>query len=198
MNQKIDFYQRFGKENLIPKSVLILCMSWLSVFFIYGVWVSILMASQSDLLEELTASKRQNNQLVQEINVMAQLGRSSGLSALSQQLQMFHDKRLKKQRFVHLLQDPMYSNLNGFSDVMLGLSRQHKEGVSLKRIEVTDSGSIFSMTGTVRNPEDIPAYVVRLGDEAAFANMVFEKLLIRETKLGQELKFEIRSQSKRG
>lgn len=196
MNQKIDFYERIGKERLIPKSVLILCLSWVSVFVLYGVWAGILVVDQNDSMAELKASKRQNDQLVQEINRMAQLGQSNGINALTQRLQQLHERRLKNEKFIGLLQDPRYNNLDGFSSVLVGLARQHKKGVSLSKIEVTDSGSVFSMAGTVIDPADVPAYVVRLGEEGAFTNMVFEKINILETTVGQELKFEIRSLSK--
>ena len=196
MYQKIDLYRRVSKDSWLPKSILRLILAWSSVIAIYLVWTVVLVVEKNLSEEELAGIKTHNKVLVKRIDELSKAGKDIRLIKSEQKLTSLRTLYVEKQRFVQHLQDPKLSNLDGFSNVLSGLAKQHRAGVSLNKIEITESGSVFSMAGTVDNPVDVPAYVVRLGNEDVFDNMVFEKLRILESVVGEALRFEIRSSSK--
>jgi hypothetical protein len=199
MIQHVDFYQRIKEEPLVPKSVIQLCIAWLCVPAFYALWAGYLLMSQGDSLQLLSDSKNENAQLLKQIEALSNGKQLNNFKVLSQELVVRKRLYAEKQTLLTRLRDPVSSNLIGFSEIFRGLSRQHVPGVSLNRIEVTQSGSIFSMSGTLANPIDLPTYIVRLGEEDAFSRMTFEKLLIQEkntdteTTADEDLRFEIHS-----
>jgi len=207
-NQRVDFYQRIGKESLFPKSLVLLGVAWLCVPVFYAFWAGYLVMSQEDSRQMLVEARAHNAQLLKQIEVLSSNKQSNNTKLLSQELLGLQHLHSEKQTLLSHLRDPQSSNLIGFSEIFRGLSRRHVQGVSLDKIEVTESGSIFYMSGTVSNPVDIPRYIVRLGEEEVFANMTFEKLRLKEKNVNEDvtenarenvdedLKFEIRSISR--
>ncbi|MFT7685414.1 MAG: hypothetical protein ACI9FB_000757 [Candidatus Azotimanducaceae bacterium] len=204
MIQKIDFYQRIRQENLIPKSVILLGIGWLSVPLLYALMGAYLLFSQEESLDVLNHAELENAQLMKEIDAN-NINRQSNVSKLlGQELLALQQLQSEKQTLLNRLRDPRSSNLEGFSKIFRGLSRQHVPGIALDRIEVTESGSIFYMSGSVSDPVDLPIYIVRLGEEAVFSKMTFEKLRLKENSakkdlgknVNEDLEFEIRSISR--
>jgi hypothetical protein len=72
-------------------------------------------------------------------------------------------------------------NSSGFSEYLIGLSRQHADGLSLELIELGEGGRTVELSGWTRTPELVPDYVQRLRQEASFHNTRFGEMSIERS-----------------
>ena len=148
---------------------------------------------QQALLNKLIDSNTiRGDEIAREVEKAKQIN----LELLHAELNDLRRRQQRQQRLIAMLLNPRFGNLEGFSNVLKGLAKQHQRGIAIEKIEVTENGNVFFMAGKVTNPMDIPAYIVRLGKEEAFEDMAFENIIIAES--GNELSFEVRSWTKRG
>ena len=194
MNQIVNFYEKLEPEKTIAKDLLYIWGAWALLLVVYLVWSAMLLSQKWSDDESLQRLNEANTQIQKRIRIEGAKVDQQGLDRLAQELIVLRKERQGQQMLIDNLKDPSLSNIEGFSGVMRGLARQHQQGLALEKVEVTASGRVFYMAGKVLRPGDLPAYIVRLGEETAFENMAFEKIAISEKELA--LSFEVRSWSK--
>lgn len=196
MKQVIDFYKRLGPEESTSKSLSLMMVSWVVLllgYFLFTLSLSMEQDERQGVLKRLVDSNTLlEDKIAREVNKAKRVN----LDLLQAELNDLRRQQQQQQQLIGLLLSPRFGNLEGFSNVLKGLARQHQRGIAIEKIEVTQNGNVFFMAGKVINPMDVPAYIVRLGDEEAFEDMAFENIIIEET--GAELSFEVRSWTKSG
>ncbi len=191
MRQTIDFYGKLDGQKSVSSSLAWIGISWIALLSGYLAWMIVLNLQEEKLERSLNELGDTNKQLEREIAVEVKKSQQDDLGILEAKLRDLRAQQYEQQLLIDQLRTPSFSNLDGFSATLEGLARQHRKGISVEKIEMTESGTAFHMSGKVRHPMDVPAYIVRLGDEEVFEDMAFEKIVIGESASG--LTFEVRS-----
>ena len=160
---------------------------------VYSVWTMLLFSEQRELDKQLADLGNTSRILEGKIELEAKKSQLYNPDVLNARLSHLRKLRYQKELLLANLQDPKLTNIRGFTNVLTALARQHRQGVAIEKIEVTENGALFSMEGEVENPLDLPAYILRLGREEVFWGMSFETIKIAEA--GARLSFELRSWS---
>jgi len=138
-------------------------------------------------------SLAQDNQQVQTQVAAATESQGAALAELRELLAGVQQQRQDNARLLQMLTRTDTGDRQGFSEMLLGLARQHQAGISLSRIQVRERGTDFVISGTVRQAKVIPDYLQRLGLEPAFEGMAFGKVSLTEAE--PHTAFEVRSWS---
>ncbi len=75
-----------------------------------------------------------------------------------------------------------FGNASGLSAYLVGLARQHEEGLWLTRIVLDAGGEVIGLDGRSLSPEAVPGYLQRLSDETAFRGKAFGHLELRRSE----------------
>lgn len=193
MKQQINFYAKLEPIKPRPKALLsIAAVSAITLIGYFGALLYLYSSSQG-LQDDFIVAQQQNKMLQRRIDAKKSNDQQLDLAPLEARLAALHFQKRRLQVLVKNLQDPAFNNVTGFSDAMTGLARQHVQGVAIEKFELTHRGRRFLMAGKILQPTSLPIYMAKLGSEAAFDNMSFEKINITETE--GELDFEIASLS---
>ena len=178
MIQSVNFYELLEPERKFPKSLVYIWLAWALVLMVYVGW-SIYLLTERWALEDRNSQLRLDNQgLQQRLQAESAATADAEVLAMEQRLADLQRREARQQDLLEHLRDPALSNVDGFSGVLAGLARQHRGGVAIESLQVTRQGAVFGMKGKVRQATDLPAYIVRLGDEDAFEDMSFEKITL--------------------
>lgn len=196
MKQYINLYARLEPPRPAPRALLSIAAVCLVIFLGYSVTAGYLLLDGRVLTTSLAAAQAESLRLKTEISKRQTEDQAINLGPLETKLKALHLRRQQQQLLLAYLDDPASNNTVGFSDAMTGLARQHIPGVAIERFELTQKGRRFLMAGKVQNPTSLPSYMERLGSEAAFARMSFDRIDIRE--INGQLDFEIASIAETG
>ena len=191
MKQQINFYAKLEPLKPPPKALLGIAAVSVAILIGYFAAALYLYSSGQGLQAKIVVAQQQNTVLEGRIDVQKRADQQLDFAPLEARLAELHFQKRRLQMLVKNLQDPAFNNMTGFSDAMTGLARQHVQGVAIEKFELTHRGRHFFMAGKVLRPTSLPTYIARLGSEAAFDSMAFEKISITETD--GELDFEIAS-----
>lgn len=95
--------------------------------------------------------------------------------AVRNDIDALRDERAMKERVLGVLRRPQ-QNQRQFSEVLLGLARQHQPGIALSSIRVTGDFETVNIGGAVERPDLVPRYLYDLGTEPAFAGLTFARI----------------------
>lgn len=73
-------------------------------------------------------------------------------------------------------------NTSGYSEYMRAFSRQAVQGLWLTSFQVSGGEAQISLSGAVLNPESLPAYIQRLGQESVMRGKTFTTLQMQQPK----------------
>ncbi|MBV1879284.1 MAG: hypothetical protein KUG79_16700 [Pseudomonadales bacterium] len=189
MNQTVNFYEKLGPEKTLSKELVIIWVVWFAVIIGYVVWSLVILTGRWSQEESIQALQGINESLEEKIRLEGLNLDRNGLLKLESKLAALRVKRQGQKVLLANLQDPQFSNIEGFSAVFLGLARQHQPGLTVEKVSLLTQGQIFQMAGRVDQPMALPKYLVRLGIEQAFENMQFETIEIgqAEVQLAQDI-----------
>lgn len=193
MKQQINFYAKLEPIKPRPKAVLAIagfCVVTLIGYFGAAIY---LYSSGQGLQARLTVADQQHKTLQRMIDTQEMQDQQIDLAPLEARLTQLRIQQRRLQLLVKNLQDPTLNNKSGFSAALTGLARQHVRGVAIEKFEFTHRGRHLLMAGKVLRATSLPVYMAKLGSEAAFDSMTFEKITITENE--GELDFEIASLS---
>ena len=194
MKQVINFYEKLEPRKSLPKSLIWIGAGLGVVVAVYSVWTMVLFGDQRGLDKQLVDLSGANKIIEGKIRLEEKKSQLYNPDVLNARLGHLRKQRYEKQLLLANLRDPKLTNIRGFSNVLTALARQHRQGVAIEKIELTENGALFSMEGEVENPLDLPAYILRLGQEEVFWGMSFETIKIAEMEA--RLSFALRSWSK--
>jgi hypothetical protein len=100
-----------------------------------------------------------------------------------------------KQKLVAALSRSEFGDTKGFSAYLEGLSRQHVQGIWLKRIHLNKGGNAINLSGSTYQPDLVPQYLQRLSHEEVFAGKTFSSFLMQRSAADGWVDFDLRSQT---
>lgn len=175
--QQINLYQPILRR---PKPVfsasaiaqtLVLVTAGLLLIQGYGAWR---VASLSDSVQQLRASRDTAEGAYQEL--MRRQPRREPDPQLQQQVEQLAADLDRARVLAEALGSGAFGNASGLSEYLLGLARQHEEGLWLTRIVLDAGGEVIGLDGRSLSPEAVPGYLQRLSSEAAFKGKAFGHL----------------------
>jgi ribosomal protein L17 len=190
--QTINLYLKLGVQTKGYKSAKLGGLAVAILAFGFVVATGYLAYRNASLNESLVSLARDNQQLQAQIAAASQ-SQGAALAELRETLSDVQRQRQGKARLLQVLARADTGDRQGFSEVLLGLARQHEEGITLSRIEVRERGADFLMSGSVKQASAIPDFLLRLGGESAFSGMAFGK--VKFTEAAPNTDFEVRSWS---
>jgi len=98
---------------------------------------------------------------------------------LAQQLARLEQDLVLKQRVLRVLSGKQFGNTKGFVEQITGLARQRIEGMWLTALHIRQGGARLGMRGNALQPELLPRYLQRLGQEPVFAGVEFDTFLMQ-------------------
>ena len=96
-----------------------------------------------------------------------------GLQALIEERRL---ERKAKRQLVSYLSQNSSKNTKGFHAYLDALANQKVDGLWLKQIMLSHSGSHITLAGSTYKPELLPQYIAKLGQEAAFIGSTFANM----------------------
>jgi hypothetical protein len=120
----------------------------------------------------------------QQVNVLQQLEHMRGTTPRNRNAQLdvsinkFQVDVERRRQVLYIMKDQILGNESGFSDYLLGLSRQAINGLSLEYIGLLRGGSYVELSGWTRRAELVPSYVQKLQKENSFRNAHFGDMAI--------------------
>jgi hypothetical protein len=190
--QTINLYLKLGVETQGYKSAKLGGLAVAVLAFGFVVAAGYLTYRNASLNESLVSLTRDNQQLQTQIAAASQ-SQGAALAELRETLSNVQRQRQGRARLLQVLARADTGDRQGFSEVLLGLARQHEEGITLSRIAVRERGADFLMSGSVKQASAIPDFLLRLGGESAFSDMAFGK--VKFTEAAPNTDFEVRSWS---
>ena len=191
--QTINLYLKLGVQSQGYKSARLGSAVVLALVLGFAVTGGYLTYRNTSLNTALVSLKRDNQQLQTQLAAASQ-SQDAAFAKLREVLTNAQLQHQHKTRLLQILVRTDTGDRQGFSEILLGLARQHQEGITLSRIEVRERGTDFMMAGSVREAKVIPDFLLRLGHESAFAGMAFGKVSF--TEAAPNTAFEVRSWSR--
>lgn len=140
------------------------------------------------------AQQEQATTEVEELTV--RLEAHTADAALAGQVQGLEAKVQARQRLIALLGATDAGNVKGFSAYLRGLSEHPTTGVWLTGIELTSGGKYIALSGKTNRPENVPNFLVGIGQEEAFRGRQFDQFVVERDSLAENsdrMDFQIRS-----
>jgi len=113
--------------------------------------------------------------------------------AIEEELQRLNATLVDQQKLVEVLRDRPLGSTDGFSDYLLALARSHQEGLWLTEIRINGSTDAIELLGETRDPERVPEYLLRLGEQEALIGQRFDQFQIEREGPGKPVRFRVSS-----
>lgn len=178
--QQINLYQPILRR---PKPVfsasaiaqtLVLVTAGLLLIQGYGAWR---VSHLSDSVQHLRANRDTAAAAYQELT--RRQPRREPDPELQQRVERLAAEVDRARELAEALGSGAFGNASGLSAYLIGLARQHEEGLWLTRIVLASGGEVIGLDGRSLSPEAVPGYLQRLSDEAAFRGKAFGHLELR-------------------
>ena len=193
MNQQINLYQPiFRKQVKVFSATTILqiagiFMLALLLIYIYSLWQATLLDRQITQLQ--AALQSGTARLAQLESTLPSHTIDPALQAALKAAVAQHDLM---QLTVVALSQRSYGITAGFSSQLVGLARQHVNGLWLTAVRLSKGGADFDLSGKTVDPRLVPEYVQRLSAVPVFKGTEFGLLRIeRPEKNDRALSFRL-------
>lgn len=104
--------------------------------------------------------------------------------ALQEEVQGLEKRLAEQDALIETLKSGAVGNTTGYSEYMRAFSRQVVPGLWLTAFQLTGGATQVSLSGAVLNPESLPVYIQRLGQESVMQGKTFANLQMQQTKAG--------------
>ena len=195
MYQQINLYQPiFRKQRHIFSGLTMLqgtgvVIVALMLVYLYGLWQ--VLGLEAEVVQLEGREKAFSAQL-------ARLDPGESLEArraLEDELKALNDTLIQQQKLVDVLEREPMGSTEGFSEHLAALARQHGDGLWLTRMLFHGGSGEMELVGTSIDPELVPQYFQRLGDERALEGQRFDILAIERAEAAANVTFRVSSKS---
>lgn len=136
--------------------------------------------------DELTILQRHQQKVLQELAAMRASTPQNQEARLDAEIRRLELKVERRRQVLSLLAGQDMGNASGFSQHLIGFSRQHMDGLSLEQFRLSQGGDYVEFSGWSYRAEFVPDYAQRLRGEdvfryARFGNMVIERIAEQRT-----------------
>ena len=177
MSQEINLYQphlRPNRDVLTGRRLGAALLAACAVLFAFGVVARIAAERSSAELQALQSEfKASQEKLVAQSKTLAERKVSVALQA---EIEGAKAQLASRQAVMALLDSGQLGNSTGFSGVLSGFSRLASDDLWLTSFAVSLGGQEIEISGRLLDSSRLPAYVQRLGSEAAFSGRHFATL----------------------
>lgn len=197
MKQQVNLYQPMFRRQkkifsaLAMLQVLVLVLLGLGAAYGYARWQLHQVGLELDRLEaQRLAAETQVEQLARRYPPP----QKSRL--LEDEVARLESELAESRRAAEALSGRAVGSTEGFSGHLQALARQHVEGTWLRTVAITEGGRRIGLGGSSLAPELVPQYVQRLGREAVFTGVLFNRMdLIRPEDDPLRLDFRLDTRS---
>mgnify|MGYP000026477946 CR=1 FL=1 len=140
---------------------------------------------------ELQTLTQQHNQLNQQLEQLSLLNGEATMNSLQADVASLEAELATRQSTMTSIKEEGAANSQGFSMYLEGLARQHFGGLWLTAIELTQGGGNIGLEGFAGEPEMVPRYVGRLGNEQVFNGTEFDVLEVQRKQGAPVLEFAV-------
>jgi len=190
LNQQINLYRGVlrPQRNSLPAGglAIALALTILLVAVVYGV-----MSWRLDQRQAALADL--NNEREQVTEQVAELGRRLDARGVAPELAARAEALAReltiKRRLTALLGGEDRGNVQGFSELLAPLARQHRTGLWLRHIAFRESGRTLAIQGRTTKASEVPAYLQALRSAPAYQGRRFGTFRMRRVTDGRGLGF---------
>lgn len=165
-----------------PFSFLTMLVAWgvIIVFFaslqLWGVYQT------KQEREQITILDAQQNKVLQQLVALRASAPLNRKAQLDNKIANIQSEVERRSRILRTMNERNIGNENGFSSYLVGLSRQHMEGISLDHFGLLEGGTYIELSGWTHRAELAPGYVKRLRNESSFSDSRFGDMTIERVK----------------
>jgi Tfp pilus assembly protein PilN len=179
--QQINLYQPvFRKQQKVFSAVamlqgLAIIAIGMVCLFGYALWRGHTLDAQ------LKQAEQQRNEAAKRMEQLrVQLPQRAKTPELEAEVETLRKELAGRQRIAARLAATDAGNTRGFADYLEGLARQKPSSLWLTDVDVRHGGQELVLRGSTLQPEQLPRYIQRLGQEPAFAGREFSDLNIAQ------------------
>jgi hypothetical protein len=132
----------------------------------------------NDSQQQLADMKQQQIQILQQLNDLRDLTPQNNSARLENKINLARAELEQRRQLLQVMKGQNIGNSTGFSNYLIGFSRQHMSGLSLEYFNLTDGGENIELSGWTHKPELVPDYIGRLRREDSFQDTQFGELAI--------------------
>ncbi len=130
---------------------------------------------------EIVLLEQQRSGIEARLNRIKTMPRSINSRQIDRKLTMLKNSIAQREQIGSIIEGQNLGNELGFSQYMLGVSRQSLETLSLNRIRLSRGGSFVELKGLTSNAEDVPRFIENLQTEESFRDSQFGLMSVAET-----------------
>ncbi len=172
--------------------VLVAAVAFLSVITGVQWWLLSSKESEKQLVEQ-----QQKDILLEIKTISAEIARIGDDSELKKTLIQKESELANKNNVLLVLSGQQLGNTDGFASHLIGLSRQHIEGMWLTNLSIHQGGEKLNLQGSTFSPEHVPMYLQNLSKESSFDGVEFKTFLMQRNPETNRIDFDIRSNRKK-
>lgn len=101
---------------------------------------------------------------------------------VEEELTQLEAKAKAQEVVLNSLKSGAFGNTSGYSEFMRGFARQSVSGLWLTGFDIVGDGTQMSLSGGVTDPQQVPAYIQRLGREKVMQGKTFATLQMQQPK----------------
>lgn len=186
LRQHINFYTELDRKQEPLLSARQIAFALLAFLVLMALPYASVYFSYTKIDRELAVLKQEHGQIKKQLDA-ANKTRDDLLKDTRYKVQIDKAQRELnfKQRVLSKVSRPENRSFNGFAQYLLGLARQHIQGMWLTVISLQESGRVVSMQGRALEPELIPQYIQGLRAEDVFAGKQFRDFSVEQVS-GEE------------
>lgn len=191
MDVFINLYQ-----PLHPKTIERL--SGKNILIVYGVFILILSAvygygnlEKRQVSLKLEQTEKHRVRTEKELaRVQQEYSNEAEVIELTNKLNTIERDLDSKRQALQFLSDKMLTNVHGFSEYLVAIAQQSREGLWLESIKLSEGGEQIELKGKAQRPEFLFQYLQRLGSGPPLKGKAFNAFsLSKTTDDGRALQF---------
>jgi len=179
--QQINLYQPLKKERQMLSAGHMLMVAGLTVICLAAVYAWLFFA-HSKLEQQLQVSKKQQQQLTSTLQMAAEKRNIKANPILEARLRQMEKEKARRVPLINWFETQFSEGTEGFVPMLNGLTRQDLPDLWLRQIRISDNGHQLRLQGNALAPEQIPAYLERLGNETVFQGISFVRVLVARSE----------------
>lgn len=193
MKQQINLYQESRREKKTP-----LCFAHMATLLVVALLLLLMVGTlqQRRLTAQETDMKQlqqQQETLIQQLSELQALATRPKSRLLELEISRLSTRRDSLLPLLDHFAEQVLEEQTGFSVYLSGLARQSFESLWLSRIHLAQGGFQMTLSGSARQPEDIPRYLQRLERENAFAGRDFKRMQLAREEGAKNIDFSLLS-----
>lgn len=124
-------------------------------------------------------TKRFETEKARMILLEAEFSPKQSDQGLQDEMQQMEKKLATQNALIETMKESAGGNAVGYSEYMRAFSRQSVPGLWLTSFKLTGDGSEINMSGAALDPELLPVYIQKLGEEKIMHGIAFATLQIK-------------------